>query len=143
MTGVRAPLTHLFDANLQYEDALEPVVQLRDAGQLVGSGTGQVLGPRLQGTVRWSNFEQSEPDHCLLTLAGEIRTDDGAVIHFDSRGFALPATASSWNVASAVRLVVADARYQWLQTAPAVWAGEFDAASGTARCRAYSAGDAL
>jgi hypothetical protein len=53
MTQVRAPLTHLFDGHLQYEDALEPVVQLRDAGELFGSGTGQATGARLNGMLRW------------------------------------------------------------------------------------------
>jgi hypothetical protein len=103
-------MTHLFDAQLQYDDAVQPVVQLQDAGELVGSGTGQVSGPRLQGTLRWSNFETVQPDYCLLTLAGEIRADDCAIIQFDSRGFAVSRTASTWSVASAVRFVVDDAR---------------------------------
>ncbi|HYW86502.1 MAG TPA: hypothetical protein VFB50_01930, partial [Chloroflexota bacterium] len=126
------------DVHLQYEDALPPVVQLRDAGELVGKGTGQVTGPRLNGALRWSTFEQSQPEHCLRALAGEISTDDGAVIQFESRGFALPRTMSSRNIASAVRFVADDARYQWRRAVPAVWEGEFDAASGSARYHAYS-----
>lgn len=35
-------------------------------------------------------FRALGPDHCQLTLVGEIDTEDGATIHFDSRGFALP-----------------------------------------------------
>jgi hypothetical protein len=132
-------LTHLFDADLQYDDAMLPVAQLQNAGELVGSGTGQVTGPRLQGTLRWSNFEQSEPDYCLLTLTGEISTDDGAVIQFNSRGFALPQSGALWKVASGVRFVVEDARYHWLQAAPAICEGEFDAATGSARYRTYVA----
>ena len=37
MTQTRAPLTHLFDADLQYDDAVQPHAQLQDAGELVGS----------------------------------------------------------------------------------------------------------
>jgi hypothetical protein len=139
MTGVLAPVSHIFDADLHYDDGLQPVVELRDAGELVGSGTGRVAGPRLNGALRWSNFEQSQPCHCVLTLAGVISTDDGAVIQFESRGFALPATATTWNVASAVRFVVDDERHEWLRTVPAVWEGEFDTTSGSARYRAFSA----
>jgi hypothetical protein len=96
-------------------------------------------GRDYRAPLRWSNFEKVQPDYCLLTLAAEIRADDGAVIQFDSRGFALSRTASTWSVASAVRFVVDDARYRWLQELPAVWEGEFDATSGSARYRAYIA----
>ncbi|HYW89879.1 MAG TPA: hypothetical protein VFB50_19050, partial [Chloroflexota bacterium] len=61
MTRAGAPLVHLFDLYLQYDAAVPPIVQLQDAGELVGSGTGEVRGPRLYGSLRWSNFERSEP----------------------------------------------------------------------------------
>jgi hypothetical protein len=32
---------------------------------------------------------------------------------------------------------VNDSRYRWLEAAPAIWAGEFDAVSATARYRGY------
>jgi hypothetical protein len=130
-------MDHLFDAELRYQDGLPPIAPVEDAGELVGSGTGHVDGPRLHGTLRWSNFERTWPDYCQLTLAGEVETDDGAIIHFDSRGFALPQAEGSWKVASAVRFVVDDARYRWLQSPPAVWEGEFDETAGTAHYRAY------
>jgi hypothetical protein len=133
-------MDHLFDAELRYQDGLPPIVPVEDAGELVGSGIGRVDGPRLHGTLRWSNFERTWSDYCQLTLAGEVETDDGAIIHFDSRGFALPQTAGTCKVASAVRFVVDDARYQWLQSRPAVWEGEFAATAGTARYRAYLPG---
>ena len=111
-----------------------------DAGDLVGSGTGQIDGPQLRGKLRWSNFERSQPDQCLLTLIGEIDTEDGATIHFDSRGFALPLhTGTEWKIVSAVRFVVEDPRYQWLHVIRAVWTGEFDESSATARYRAFVA----
>lgn len=133
-------LAHLFDAELRYQEGLAPVVP-RDghAGDLVGSGTGRVAGTRLRGTLRWSNFEQSWPDHCQLTLEGEIVTEDGAVIRFDARGFALPtAGVGVWRVAAAVRFTVEDPRYRWLEPIPAIWEGEFDEATATARYRAYA-----
>jgi hypothetical protein len=134
-------MQHLFDAELRYRDGMTPMAQVEDAGELVGSGTGHVDGPRLRGTLRWSNFERSRSDHCRLALAGEIETDDGAIIHFDGRGFALPQTAGPWKVAAAVRFVVDDPRYRWLRSLPAVWEGEFDATAATARYRAYVAGE--
>ena len=128
----------LFDAELRYQNGMPPVTKVENAGELVGSGTGQIDGPRLRGTLRWSNFERSWSDHCQLTVAGTIETDDGAIIQFDSRGFALPHSASVWKVASAVHFVVDDPRYRWLQATPAIWEGEYDATTATAQYRAYA-----
>jgi len=91
-------------------------------------------------TLRWSNFEQVYADYRHLNVAGMIETDDGAEIRFDSRGFAVPpAGMGVWKVASAVRFAVNDSRYRWLETAPAIWEGEFDATTATARYRVYRA----
>jgi Protein of unknown function (DUF3237) len=131
-------MQHLFDAELQYQDGMPPVCELDDRGHLVGSGTGSVRGPRLRGTLRWSNFEQVFDDYCRLSVGGTIDTDDGAKIRFDSQGFALPpATVGAWKVASAVRFIVEDPRYRWLEASLAIWHGDFDAATATARYRAY------
>lgn len=132
-------VSFLFDAELHYQDGMAPVTDVEHGGELVGNGTGTVAGPHLRGIMRWSNFERSRPDHCQLTVAGEIETDDGAVIRFDSRGFALPQKAAgAWRVASAVRFIVDDPRYRWLEPIPAIWEGEFDAATAMARYRAYA-----
>ena len=129
---------HLFDAELRYQDGMAPICELDGRGKLVGSGTGRVEGPGISGTVRWSNFEQVFADHCRLSVAGTIETDDGAEIRFDSQGFALPPTEGGpWKVASAVRFAVDDSRYRWLVASPAIWEGEFDATTATARYRAY------
>jgi hypothetical protein len=137
-------MRHLFDAELRYQDGMAPVCELDDRGHLAGSGTGRVEGPSISGTVRWSNFEQVFTDHCRLNVAGMIETDDGAEIRFDSQGFAVPpAGVGAWKVASAVRFAVNDSRYRWLEAAPAIWAGEFDAANATARYRAYLAAGPL
>jgi Protein of unknown function (DUF3237) len=131
-------MRHLFDAELRYQDGMAPVCELDDRGHLAGSGTGRVEGPSISGTVRWSNFEQVFTDHCRLNVAGMIETDDGAEIRFESQGFAVPpGGVGAWQVASAVRFAVNDLRYRWLEAAPAIWTGEFDAATATARYRAY------
>ena len=73
---------------------------------------------------------------------GTIETEDGAKIRFDLQGFALPLMGTrtgAWKVASAVRFAAADARYHWLEEAPAIWEGEFDATTATAQYRAYLA----
>jgi hypothetical protein len=103
----------------------------------VGSGTGHVEGPHVRGEVRWSNFEQTFEDHCRLNVMGSIQTVAGAEIRFDSRGFAVPLEEGTWKVAAAVRFTTSDTRFRWLEAGPAVWEGEFDAATATARYRAY------
>jgi hypothetical protein len=134
-------LQYLFNVELRYLDGMPPVATVEDAGELVGSGIGQLEGPRLRGTLRWSNFERTGAAYCQLSVAGEIETDDGALIRFESRGFALPQAARPWSVASAVRFAVEDPRYRWLQSVPAIWAGEFDVTAATARYRAYVAAE--
>jgi len=133
-------IRHLFDAELRYQDGMVPMLEDKDRGNLVGSGTGRVQGPRINGNLRWSNFEQVYANYRHLNVAGMIETDDGAEIRFDSRGFAVPpAGMGVRKVASAVRFAVNDSRYRWLETAPAIWEGEFDATTATARYRVYRA----
>jgi hypothetical protein len=51
------PLEHLFDAELQYQPDVEPVVASEGReGELIGSGDGAVDGVRLAGRLRWSMF---------------------------------------------------------------------------------------
>lgn len=134
-------LDRLFDAELRYQDGIAPVIpQYEVVGALVGSGTGRVAGTYFCGTLRWSNFERTLPDHCQLTLAGEIETEEGDVIHFDARGFALPpadGNTGPWRAAAALRFSAQDPDYRWLDALPAVWEGQFDEATATARYRAY------
>jgi len=129
---------HLFNAELRYQDGMAPICEVDDGWQLVGSGMGHVEGPRVSGTVRWSNLEQVFEDYCRLNVKGTIETVDGAEIRFDSQGFAVPPAGNgTWRVASAVRFAASDTRYRWLEAGPAVWEGEFDATTATARYRAY------
>lgn len=150
-------LSHLFDAELAYEDEVEPVVP--DAGRegvLIGSGGGTVEGPAIQGTIRWSMYsgdcayllikaghEPPPGQHlCTVNPAGVIETEDGASIWFDAKGYGLrgadPALPHLWRLTMSLRFETDDARYAWLNSALAVWLGTFDEKAGRAWYHAYA-----
>ena len=111
---------HLFDAELRYTDETTPVVAPDGReGDLIGSGVGRVTGSLLSGTLGWSfyaadcaylavraGFEHPVDELCRTHPGGEIRTDDGALIRWDARGFGLrgadPARPHRWRMASAI-----------------------------------------
>ncbi len=52
----------LFDAELNYQDGLKPIVAEEGReGDLIGSGTGHVTGREIAGTIRWSMFAANCP----------------------------------------------------------------------------------
>ncbi len=150
---------HLFDAELRYTDDSTPVVPADGReGELIGNGTGAVRGQLLNGDLRWSfyaadcaylavraGFTQPVDELCRTHPGGEIRTDDGAVIRWDAKGFGLRGADRSqphrWRMASAVVFDTDDMRYAWLNRAIAVWQGEFDERIGVARYTAWVATD--
>ena len=71
------------------------------------------------------------------TLA--IRTDDGATIGIEGRGYAHRASRASplWRVAATLLFSVNEGSCAWLNGALGVWEGEFDADQHSARCRAF------
>ena len=75
-------------------------------------------------------FTNSVDELCRTNPGGEIRTDDGAVIRWDAKGFGLrgadPSRPHRWRMASALVFDTDDDRYAWLNRAMAVWQGEFD-----------------
>jgi len=81
-------LEHLFDLDLRYEG--EYVVVRPYGGQDgigYAAGAGRATGPRIEGTVRFSNNPRVRGDGVLLpALDGAIATDDGARIVFSSTG---------------------------------------------------------
>ncbi len=123
-------LEHLFDAELQYRPEMAAVVSSEGRiGKLIGSGDGTLEGQRIQGTLRWTLFEKQGDNLCETNLAGVIKTNDGAQIQFDAKGYALRADKNhpnKWSLASALHFDTDDERYQWLNTALAVYEGEFD-----------------
>lgn len=47
-------------------------------GRIIGSGNGSVEGSDINGTIRWSNYENTVREgFCKLQIPGTIHTDDG------------------------------------------------------------------
>ena len=58
-----------------------------------------------------------------------IEMDDGAHIRFDAKGFGIVPDRlkpNKWHIANTVQFDTEDERYEWLNTALALWDGEFD-----------------
>ena len=74
-------LEHLFSLELKYQGSIELAPLGEKVGKLVGGGDGRLRGPKINGTVRWSNYETTGQDEvCSLQAPGVIQTDDGARI---------------------------------------------------------------
>jgi hypothetical protein len=131
-------LEHLFDAELQYQPGMAPLVDVGE-GVLIGSGDGTVAGRALNGALRWTLFEQPGELVCAMSPTIRIDTSDGAQICADARGFATREApeARDWRVAATLSFRTDDARYGWLDGALGLWEGEFDAERHRARYRAY------
>ena len=123
-------LEHLFEMELQFRWELPPITSREGGeGEFIGTGEGAVSGPRVHGTVRWDLFEKQEETLCRSNLIGVIKTDDGAQIQLDNRGFFIKPdklNPNRWITAASVHLHTADPRYEWLNTRLAAWEGEFD-----------------
>ena len=135
-------LEHLFDAELQYQAGMQPIATDGE-GQLSGSGDGVVRGDKLDGTFRWTLFEQRGELVCPMNPVLAIVTGDGAEVRVEGRGYARRerATDSLWRVAGSLRFDSDDERYAWLRRRLGVWEGEFDAEQHRAFYRAYVAAD--
>lgn len=131
--------THLFDAELVHDPEAEPIEA--DDGSLfayIGSGGGTVSGPRLDGELRWSFYEEQGELVCRARRTGVIRTKDGARIELEELGYFAREDESSprWRFAGGVRFETEDERYGWLTERPAVLEGSFDMSTGHARLTA-------
>ncbi|MEO8391011.1 MAG: DUF3237 domain-containing protein [Polaromonas sp.] len=123
------PIGHLCDLRVQLES---PVVIPTPRGTLIpyiGKG-GRLDGPRLHGeflpgSVDWVLIGSDGINR--LDIRGAIRTDDGAMIYFESKGIAkLPAdggkrlskgerlTFAETYLRTTPRLETSDARYLWV-----------------------------
>jgi hypothetical protein len=130
----------LFSFELHYQGPIELAPMGDKVGTLVGGGDGTLTGPRMRGTVRWSNYETTGEDLvCALQVPGVIQTHDGAEIGFEGREFAMPLSDESkqWRVAGVLRFKTDDSRYVWLNDTFAFTSGTFDYESGTARWIAF------
>ena len=113
-------LEHIFDLDLRYEGEY---VVVRPYGGLDGvgyaAGAGRATGPRVEGSVRFSNKPRVRGDGVLLAdLAGAIATDDGARIVFSIMGLGRKnENGRSFDVALAMILESDDKRYDWANEA--------------------------
>src|SRR5713226_6296101 len=136
----------LFSLELHYQGPIELAPMGDKVGTLVGGGDGTLTGPRMRGTVRWSNYETTGEDQvCALQVPGIIQTHDGALILFEGREFAMPLSEGSqqWRVAGVLRFKTDDSRYLWLNETFALTSGTFDYESGMARWTAFVPKEAL
>jgi Protein of unknown function (DUF3237) len=147
------PLEHLFDAELQYRQDLEPLVSSDEReGELIGSGDGTVSGVKVAGRLRWSMFAadcvfrfdgvatNNNGDHvCTTNPALVLETEDGARIWIDAKGYGLrrASAAPNWRLTASLRFQTDDPRYRWLDNAFGIWEGVFDEDARHARYRAF------
>jgi len=131
----------LFDAELQYRPDMAAVVSPEGrTGQLLGSGDGQISGPRIKGRIRWSIFEDQGAGECKTNIAGFIETDDGSRIGIETRGFGVVPDAlrpNHWRMGAAIQFK-AEGKYAWLESVLAVWDGSFDMDTGHHSYHAYT-----
>ena len=127
------PLTNrlelLFSLELHYQGPVELAPIGDKVGTLVGGGDGTLTGPRMRGTVRWSNYETTGEDQvCALQVPGVIQTHDGAEIGFEGRELAMPLSDASkqWKVAGVLHFKTDDSCYAWLNEIFALTSGTFD-----------------
>jgi hypothetical protein len=124
-------LTHLFDIELKYTERFPDAESAAGRiGEYIGSGTGSVNGPEIQGHVlRWDLYEEVGEQLCRSNLSGAIETEDGVHIRFDTMGFFRVPDKSQphlWATSAAVYFETNDDRYAWLNDALGVWEGTFD-----------------
>jgi hypothetical protein len=67
----------LIGAEPGYQAGMPPLASAGD-GALTGSGDGAVHGPKLNGTLEWTLFEQPGSTVCPVAPVARIITDDGA-----------------------------------------------------------------
>ena len=151
---------HLFDLEFQGTPGMDPVVPEEEQdGDHIGSGEGVVKGDAISGKIKFSMFAENcalllvragvEPapgQHiCKANPGGVIKTDDGALIEFNARGYGFrgpdPANPHLWTLTLGVQYGSDDPRYQWLNTSLGVWYGVFDEQTGKTRYRAYGPSD--
>jgi hypothetical protein len=131
-------LAHLSDAALVYRPEMKPLT--RDGeGELIGSGDGTVFGDAIAGARAWTLFERPGTLSRAMIPVAAIKTDDGARVRLEARGFARRSNEASriWTVAATLRFESDHEHYRWLDNALAVWEGEFDADAHRARYQAY------
>ena len=81
-------LEHLCDVELENVQGKKPVISRKGkVGEYLISGEGAVFGANLNGLIQWDLTQEVDDLRCGFSLVGEIKTDDGARIRFDTLGF--------------------------------------------------------
>ena len=126
-------LDYLCDFTLAYDEPGLTLVRpfAGHEGQGFGTGTGQVTGQRLSGTLRWANYPRMADDGVLLPdVRGVIATEAGPVL-FEFRGHSVPTSpgADRRAVTAAVGFRAGHDEHRWLNHIVAVHEGFIDFAT--------------
>lgn len=137
-TAGHAATEALFTLELQYRPDAGPLTDgaTGPLGTYLGSGTGRLRDGRVDGTVRWDLYEDTDPSGCDMAFRGVIETTDGARVEFGSlgHGVARPGDGPrTWDITASVHFSSPDPRYGWLTERPATWHGRFDEGTGEHR----------
>ncbi len=127
MSTKSTTLSHLFDAEMTYRGQDAITSQKGKVGSYIGTGDGTVSG-RVNGTIHWDLYEDIDEGVCLTNFAGNIKTVEGAIIHFDARGHGKvpdPEKPNDWVMVYGVKFDTDDKDYAWLNATLGVWEGEF------------------
>lgn len=104
-----------------------------------GTGTGQAVGERLSGPIRWANYPRMTDDGLLMPDArGLVATDDGPVL-FELHGYSVSPTpdATTRTVSASIVFRTDSQRHRWLNTAIAVHDGTIDFTTMTTEFPTY------
>ena len=94
-----------------------------------GTGKAQVVGPRIRGTMHWSNHPHRREDRVWCPdVNGTIATEDGAKILVSIKGYSIiESTPTVFRaLVVAVWFQTDHARYRWLNYYLGIGEGEID-----------------
>ncbi len=114
---------------MQYGEGtwLAPYGETEYAG--FGTGKGDVVGPRIRGTMHWANHPRRREDLVWCPdLNGTIATADGAKILVSIKGYSIIEETPTVNraIVAAVWFQTDDPRYRWLNYYLGIAEGEID-----------------
>lgn len=103
-----------------------------------GEGDGTVTGPRLQGSLRWTNHPRRRSDGMMLPDAhGIILTEDHCVVMFTLQGRTVFEESQGKQLLNAIFEAEAPA-YRWLNSSLCVAEGLIDGERLAMRARVYT-----
>jgi hypothetical protein len=134
-------LEPLFEGTLRYEGEGVWVFPYRgEEGAGFGTGSGEIVGERLRGSVRWANHPRRREDGVWLPdLHGVIHTIDGADVLVTMKGQSVQRTGEPVRraVTCAVTFKTDHERYMWLNVVFAVLEGQINEETATIIVRAF------